>query len=106
MAYGNKINPEQEKIEAAFEMLVASQNAISHVMFHNKARDHISMRDLLRIAQGPKNETDHALLLRVNDDFMARRQLRVILQSQSLASQPQQAAAASTSDDVLQWRSG
>ncbi|ADE39935.1 hypothetical protein [Candidatus Puniceispirillum marinum] len=106
MTYGNETNPDQKKIEAAFEMLVSAQNAVSHMMAHNKVRDHISMRDLLRIAKGPKSEADHALLLRVNDDFMARRQLRVILQSQSLASQPQQAAAASTRKDAIQWRSG
>ena len=84
MTYGNETNPDQEKIEAAFEMLVSAQNAVSHVMTHNSMRDHISMRDLLRIAKGPKNDADHTLLLRVNDDFMARRQLRAILQSQSL----------------------
>ena len=106
MTYGNETNPDQEKIEAAFEMLVSAQNAVSHVMTHNRMRDHISMRDLLHIAKGPKNDADHTLLLRVNDDFKARRQLKVILQSQSLASQPQQAAAASTREDVIQWRSG
>ena len=97
---------DNKKIEDAFERFVSAQNAVSHVITHKRMRDHISMRDLLRIAKGPKNDADHTLLLRVNDDFMARRQLRAILQSQSLASQPQQAAAASTREDVIQWRSG
>ena len=32
MTYGNETNPDQEKIEAAFEMLVSAQNAVSHVV--------------------------------------------------------------------------
>jgi len=106
MMVDNKPVPDHEKIVAAFEMLVSAQNAVGHVLAPPTAQDHISTRDLLRIAKGPKNEADQALLARVNGDFVARRQFRAILQSQSLASQPQQAAAASIQDDAPQWRSG
>jgi hypothetical protein len=106
MATEYKSVPNHEKIEAAFEMLVSAQNAVRHVLAQPKAQTHISARDLLRIAKGPKTEADQELLAQVSGDFVARRQFKAILQSQSLASQPQQAAAASVQGDAPKWRSG
>ncbi len=95
-----------DKIENAFEQLVDIQSTVETVLRTPKGRDHIGVRDMLRIIAGPQTESAKEQLSKISTNFLARRQFKAILQSQALASQAQQAAAASVTRGDQKQRSG
>ncbi len=97
---------ETDKIEIAFGKLVDIQSTVDTVLSVQKKTNHIGVREMLRIIVGPQTDSDREKLLEISANLMARRQFKAILQSQALASQTKQAAAASSITGGQQQRSG
>lgn len=87
--------PQTDKIENAFERLIDIQSTVDTVLRTPRGRDHIGVRDMLRIIAEVQTEYHKEQLSKISTNFLAGRQFKAILQCQALASQAQQAAAAS-----------
>ena len=97
---------ETDKIEIAFEQLVDIQNTIDTLLKVPKNPGHIGVRDMLRIIIGPQTDSDQEKLSEISSNFLARRQFKALLKSQTLASQTKQAAASSKTTSGQEQRVG
>ena len=95
-----------EDTETAFLMILDAQKAYQATLDKKQTSSHISIRQLIRLVNGPHTGDDQALLNQISSNFNARRQFRAILNTNALATQHRQAAAASTSSQASQHRPG
>ena len=95
-----------EDTETAFLMILNAQKAYQATLNKQQTSSHISVRQLIRLVTGPQTSDDQALLNQISSNFNARRQFRAILNTNALATQHRQAAAASTSSQASQHRPG